>query len=167
MNNENAKQKLVLAVDPATRGIGFALFEGPRQPIDWGVKDAKVDKNAQGLLRIQRLMDFYHPDVIVVEDYAGEGSRRSTRVQQLIKDIKRLAQTKGIKTYSYSRSAIRKTFAQSGAKTKYEIAKKIAEWLPTFAQRLPPVRKPWMSEDYRMSIFDAVALALTFYSVEE
>jgi hypothetical protein len=25
--------------------------------------------------------------------------------------------------------------------------------------RLPPKRKPWMSEDYRMGIFDAVALA--------
>lgn len=167
MSNETTDHKLVLAVDPATRGIGFALFEGPRRPVDWGVKDAKVHKNIQGLLKIGRLMDFYHPDVIVVEDYAGEGSRRSARVQRLIQDIKRLAHKKGITTRAYSRSVIRKTFAQSGAKTKYEIAKKIAEWLPTFAQRLPPVRKPWMSEDYRMSIFDAVSLALTFYSVEE
>jgi len=29
--------------------------------------------------------------------------------------------------------------------------------------RLPRLRKPWMSEDYRMSIFDAVALALTIF----
>jgi len=28
------------------------------------------------------------------------------------------------------------------------------------ASRLPPKRRPWMSEDYRMDIFDAVALAL-------
>lgn len=167
MSNGNANHKLVLAVDPSTRGIGFALFEGPQLPVDFGVKDTKKHKNAQGLQKIQQLIDFYHPDVIVVEDYAGEGSRRCKRVQQLIKDIKRLAQKKGIKTRSYSRPAIRKTFAQSSAKTKYEIAQKIAEWLPTFSQRLPPVRKAWMSEDYRMSIFDAVSLALTFYFVEE
>ena len=167
MNNENAKHKLVLALDPATGGIGFALFEGPRHPIDWGVKYAKVRKNAQGLRNIQGLIDLYHPNVIVVEDYAGEGSRRCERVQQLIEDIKRLAQEKGIKSASYSLSAIRKTFAPSGAKTKYEIAKKIAEWMPAFALRFPRERMPWMSENYRMSIFDAVALALTFYSVEE
>lgn len=167
MNKENARHKLVLAVDPATRGIGFAIFEGPRGPIDWGVKDTKVDKNAQGLRKIERLMDFYHPDVVVVEDYAGKGSRRCRRVQRLIKDIKGLAQKKGIETRSYSRAAIRKTFSGSGAKTKYEIAQKIAQWLPTFARRLPPARKPWMTEDYRMNIFDAVSLALTFYAEEE
>jgi len=27
-------------------------------------------------------------------------------------------------------------------------------------------RKPWMSEDHRMAIFDATALALTFYPRE-
>jgi hypothetical protein len=34
---------------------------------------------------------------------------------------------------------------------------------PELAPRLSRFRKPWMSEDYRMSIFDAVALALTFF----
>jgi hypothetical protein len=28
---------------------------------------------------------------------------------------------------------------------------------------LPPIRKIWMSEDRRMSIFDAVSLAVTFF----
>lgn len=167
MRNGNAKQKLVLAIHPSTRGFGFALFEGPKLPIDWGVKNTKVDKNTQGLLKIRQLIDFYHPDVIVVEDYAGEGSRRCKRVQQLIKDITRLAKKNTIKTHSYSRVAIRKTFSQSGARTKYQIAQKIAEWLPMFELRLPPVRKAWMSEDYRMSIFDAVSLALTFFSAGE
>ena len=31
---------------------------------------------------------------------------------------------------------------------------------PELEKRLPRVRKPWMSEDERMSIFDAVALAI-------
>jgi hypothetical protein len=29
--------------------------------------------------------------------------------------------------------------------------------------RLPRFRKPWMSEDYRMSIFDAVRLGITYF----
>ena len=58
---------------------------------------------------------------------------------------------------------IRTFFSEYDAITKYQIATTIAQWLPEFEPRLPPFRKPWMSEDYRMSIFDAVALALTFF----
>jgi len=54
-------------------------------------------------------------------------------------------------------------WAGSDATTKQEIAIAIAERFPELAPRLPRFRKPWMSEDYRMSIFDAVALALTFF----
>jgi hypothetical protein len=31
---------------------------------------------------------------------------------------------------------------------------------------LPPERKPWMSEDYGMAIFDAAAFALVFFDRE-
>ena len=33
----------------------------------------------------------------------------------------------------------------------------MANHFPELAPRLPRFRKPWMSEDYRMSIFDAIA----------
>ena len=39
------------------------------------------------------------------------------------------------------------------------LAKRLPEEL---GFRLPPKRRAWMSEDYRMDIFDAVALALMF-----
>jgi hypothetical protein len=38
-----------------------------------------------------------------------------------------------------------------------------SELLPELTARLPRVRKPWMSEDERMSIFDAAAMALTYF----
>jgi hypothetical protein len=47
--------------------------------------------------------------------------------------------------------------------TKHQIAVVIAGKFPELAPRLPPVRKPWMTEDARMAIFDAVALALAHY----
>ncbi len=43
----------------------------------------------------------------------------------------------------------------------------IAGRLPALAPRLPPFRKPWMCEDYRMSIFDAASFALTFFYFEK
>jgi hypothetical protein len=48
-----------------------------------------------------------------------------------------------------------------GRGTKHALAEIIAKRFPEeLGSRLPPKRKPWMSEDSRMNIFDAVALAL-------
>jgi len=57
---------------------------------------------------------------------------------------------------------VRQTFAQD-ARNKQLIAVAIGRRFPELAPHVPPYRKCWMSEDYRMSIFDAVALALTYF----
>lgn len=158
-------QKRVLAIDPATRGFGFAVLEGPDQLIDWGVKETKVNKNAKSLRLIENLIDRYQPSVIVVEDYEGKGSRRCPRIQKLINDISQLAAKKKVKVRSFSRARVKQAFSKSGASTKYEIAIAIAKRFPELSPRLPRFRKPWMSEDYRMSIFDAVTLGLAFFSI--
>jgi len=163
MNDTDTGQRRILAVFPSTRGFGFAVFEGLSLPIDWGVKLIATDKNTQSLAKIEGLVGTYKPTTIVVEDYSGEASRKCERIQHLIRDIIELARTKNISTRSYSRAQIRECFSQSGAFTKYEIAQAIATRLPELEPRIPPVREIWMPEDYRMSIFDALALAITFF----
>ncbi len=158
-----AGDKRVLAIDPASRGFGFAVLEGPKRLIDWGVKSARVNKDKRCLKLIEDLIERYEPDVIVVEDYAGKGSRRCRRVRQLIEGILILAGKRRIKARSYSRRKVKTVFSRLGACNKHQMATAIAKQFPELAPRLPPARKPWMSEDYRMSIFDAVALALTFF----
>jgi Holliday junction resolvasome RuvABC endonuclease subunit len=110
---------------------------------------------------IDDLIDVYLPSVIVIEDYAGKGSRRCRRIERLINDISKLASKKKIRVRSFSRAKVKQAFSDCGASTKQEIAIAIASRFPELAPRLPRFRKPWMSEDYRMSIFDAVALAMT------
>jgi Holliday junction resolvasome RuvABC endonuclease subunit len=163
MSHDLLNNQRVLAIDPYTQGFGFALLEGAL--LDWGLKEAKGDKNSVCLKKITDLIEYYQPDVIVLENPTGEGSRRYLRVQELIQEIVKLASSKRIKSQSFSRSQIKKAFSTSGAFTKYQIANTIAEQFPELASRLPRVRKPWMSEDQRMSIFDAVALALTLVSL--
>jgi len=159
-------EKRVLAIDPVSRGFGFAILEGPQKLIDWGVKEARTDKHRRSLRHIEDLLRHYRPDVIVMEKCASRGARRSPRVQKLLRAIHELATRRQVKVRSASRSAIRKAFADSSATTKHQIAEAIARRLPELAPRVPPPRQPWMSEDYRMSIFDAVALALTFFDVQ-
>src|SRR6266481_1416874 len=97
MSRAYTKDICVLAIDPSTRGFGFALLEGPTRLIDWGVKETKTNKSRRSLKLIDDLIERYQPNVIVVEDYAGKGSRRCRRVGNLIKDILKLAMKRKIR----------------------------------------------------------------------
>jgi hypothetical protein len=55
----------------------------------------------------------------------------------------------------------RRVFFADGRGTKHALAEILSERFPEeLGSRLPPKRRAWMSEDYRMGIFDAVALIL-------
>ena len=160
------RDRRVLAIDPSTRGFGFAVIEGRHRLIDWGVKETRTDKRRRALVLVAELIELYQPAVLVVEDYRGKGSRRCGRVQRLIDDTAKLALKKKVKVRRFSRADINRAFSEFGARNKYEIAQAIAKRFPELKPRLPPFRKPWMSEDYRMSIFDAVAFAATYSCLE-
>jgi Holliday junction resolvasome RuvABC endonuclease subunit len=164
MSRAYTKDICVLSIDPSTRGFGFAILEGPNRLIDWGVKETKSDKKRRTLKLIDDLIDRYQPNVIVVEDYSAKGSRRCRRIKGLINDISKLASKRKIRVRSFSRAKVKQVFSESDASNKFEIAKTIAARFPELTPRLPRFRKPWMSEDYRMSIFDAVALGTTYFS---
>jgi|SRR5215470_86755 len=166
MSRANTNDKRVLAIDPSTRGFGFAVLEGPSRLIDWGVKETKTEKKKRSLTFIEALIEQYQPKVVIVEDYAAKGSRRCSRVRELIDDISKLAVKRKIKVRRFSRLKVMQVFSESGASTKYEIAIAMAKRFPELAPRLPRLRKPWMSEDYRMSIFDSVGLGYVFFHLQ-
>ena len=66
----NVKKHLafVLALYPSTRGFGFVVFEGPRAPYDWGVKEIKEKhKNAKTLDAMRELIERYQPEAVAIE----------------------------------------------------------------------------------------------------
>ena len=128
----------MLAIDPYTKGFGFAVLEGPERLIDYGVKKVKGDKNCACLKKLADLIERYQPDVIVLESLTGKGFRRCQRVQQLLRESSKLAANKKIKTRSLSRSQIIKAFYSLGAFNKYQIASSIARQFPGLALRLLP-----------------------------
>ena len=130
MNRRAIRDTRILAIDPSTRGFGYAVLEGPSQLIDWGVKETKNNKNARTLKLIEDLLDRYLPSVVVVEDYTGKGSRRCRRIQGLINDISKLATKRKIKVKRFSKAKVKQAFFESGASNKYEIAVAIAERFP-------------------------------------
>jgi hypothetical protein len=156
--------KRLLAIDPITRGFGFAVLDGPDLLVDWGLRGTKPGPEThetRSLRELDKLIALYRPDRLVVEDWRDARSRRGPRCQRLLERIIERGEKQDVPTSRVSVARLRRAFAPH--RTKYQIALAVAQRFPELAARLPPVRKPWMSEKPQMGIFDAVALALAFY----
>ena len=157
------KYPRILGIAPTARGFGFAVLEGLDTLANWGVKAAKGNKNAQSLRKVENLFVQYSPDVVVLEDTSVKNSRRAPRIRRLHRLIASLAKRHALRIAVFTQEHVKFSIFPEGAGTKHEIAEIIADKFPDeLATRLPPKRRPWMSEDSRMSIFDAMALILAF-----
>jgi hypothetical protein len=79
----------------------------------------------------------------------------------LIAEATALAAERRIKVRAVAVRDVRRAFATVGATNKAAVAATLVERFPELAPYLPRRRKPWMSEDERMAIFDATALSVT------
>ena len=146
----------ILAIDPTSRGFAFTVLEAPAFLVDWG--ERIVPAKTGGLLRkVDELLARHEPDLLVVEDVAAPHARRRKRAQKEIRSIELLALTRGLPPERISRLAVIDAFAP--AKSKFEVALRLADIFPVLAERLPRKRKAWTTEDARMSIFDALGFA--------
>jgi hypothetical protein len=158
------RYELALAIYLTRRGFAFVLFEGSLSPLDWGTtRRYGPEKNDHCLKIAGALFRRYHPDVLVLQDTSWTGTQRSERIMNLNAALFEFAERQGLPVCAFSRDSVRTVFGYLGSPTKHAIAEVIAKHIPAFEPYLPPERKPWMEEDARMGIFDAAALALTFF----
>ena len=158
---------LVTAIYLNSRGFAFVLFEGELAPRNWGTIEARgEDKRERVLSRIDRLLSRYKPDVVVLQDTSQGGTHRPHRIRRLNEAVAETAERQGFAVVSFSRAEVREDFGYLDSVTKDTIAAAIAKHIPAFERFLPPPRKYWNSEDARMGIFDAAALALTFFHAQ-
>jgi len=163
MNRTLAKHFRIVAVALSARGFGFVVMEGQKTIIECGGRVAEGNKNAQSLAKLEKLLNFYRPHALVLQDVEAKGSRRAPRIKKLNRQIRGLAEKRKITVKLISGIQLRTLLLGNPKGTKYEIAETIALQFPDeLASRLPPKRKTWQSEDGRMDIFDAVALAIAF-----
>jgi len=115
------------------------------------------------LHRLATLIDRGQPGVFVSRRLAPADCRRCPRVKRVLRHAARLADRRSLKTFAVSRPLLDRAFGDLDRQTKETFAQAIAAQFPELHVWLPPHRKPWMREDRRMAIFDAVAFALAFY----
>jgi hypothetical protein len=155
--------RIILAIAPNSRGFGFVVFLTRKRIADWGIKEARHNKNAGCINHSAFLIDRYRPSAIILEDWRHQTCRRSERVRALLEAIGQLAIGRGITVYRYSRRQLREVFAGSG-KSKDAIAIAVSQMVPALLPWLPRKRRIWESEQHSMAIFDAASLVLTHYA---
>jgi hypothetical protein len=162
--NHSHRSETVLAIYPTTRGLGYVVMRSPLSPVDWGIRGARTkQKNAKCLEKVSALIDAHQPDAIVLEDPTAPGANRSERIRHLSLAIARLADGQSVEVHVYPRSRVNEFFKEFGARTRHEVAVVIAKQVTALERFLPSRRKVWENESPRMSIFNAAALAMTFF----
>ena len=157
----NQNQFCTLAISLSSRGFGYVVVEGNTSLICYANKAFKQDRNARSLVQIGKIITLYQPDVLVLQDVNAKGTRRAPRIKELHRLVPALAKKHDLKTVKISQKRLRPTLLGREDGTKQELAELMAGRFPDeLAACLPPKRKPWESEDSRMDIFDALALAV-------
>jgi RNase H-fold protein (predicted Holliday junction resolvase) len=164
MNQTPIKNTRILSVALSAKGLGYAVMEGQDVFIAHGHKIVEEgDKNVKSFAWVEKLIARYQPGVLVLQDVAAKDSRRAPRIKSLHRQIVRLAAKHKLTVKLISGIQMRSVLLGNPKGTKQEMAELLARKFPDeLASRLPPKRKPWKSEDTRMDIFDAVALAVVF-----
>lgn len=144
----------ILAIDPAPKGFGFAVLEGRDRLIDWGVARVWAKSEMEFVARVDAMVTRYRPTLLTVPEIPDEPRRAKAarRVAAL------LAQQGNLRVKIIFVSRMQVKSALPG--TKHERAVLVARHFPELQSWSPPPRRPWMTEDERIHIFEAVGLAM-------
>ena len=157
---EELDQRRILTLDVRPRSFAFVVFEGSRELLDWGARSFRGGVNAVRVPlgpKVTRLLDEYAPEVLALKYPQTE------TLKKIIQVIRKQAMVHKIPVRVVSPKVLQETFIGHN-RNKHQIAAAIAERFPELLYILPPKRKPWQSEDYRTSIFDAGALGVAYFA---
>ncbi len=154
----------VLALEPNARGLSFVFFEQEGKLADWGIHEIRNLKNIRCRRRALTLLRRLQPDFVVMENTHAMGARRQRRIIELLGQMKADANQMGLQVSLISKRTIQEQFCVFGTGSKDDIATAIATMVPELAEKLPSRRRIWESEHYNMGMFEAAALAISFYA---
>jgi len=150
----------ILALDLHPRSFGYVVVENSSRLLDWGVSSYRGKHDAANVLvckRMRQLLDLWRPAALVLHNPVKKSRRLNQKKDGLTEWIMAEAKSRRI----IVRARVKSSADYQGKNlTKYENARRVAERFPVLTRALPPKRKAWESEHYRMSIFTAAALAM-------
>lgn len=162
-----SKPTRILALDPGTKEMGFALLEGETL-IRYGVRNIKKKRfyktrSKRNVAGIDLIEDFI-PNVIILGKLTHPERKKNPILNNLTNQIKRFAFRKGIDIQEIELAAARKFLIKDRRPTKMNVAMLITAIYPELSAYLPQKRRIlWTHKDiYWMNMFDALTLALVY-----
>ena len=165
MTDKTERHKTVLALHPRTRGIGYAVLEGPRRLVDRGVIGHRF--SIEKLLRnaVTKLVEQYQPDIIVHETI--DNTKKTNRAGRLLTLLDSHMTERKIEISTYTREDILNFLDMHGKTDSHGIARKISIWFPSLEASIPRKRKFFETQNSAYHMFIAIAFALTHYYLDD
>jgi len=153
----------ILAIDPGTKHMGFAAFEGT-ELVDYGVKTIRQGSEEIILQHLEeiisRLIKEKQPDYFVLERNSFSQIKQNYRLTLAISKMKYIAKKFGVLVYEYDPRTIRKEICNDGNASKIRVAQTIVisfDELKVYLQS----NRVWVLR-YNLNLLDAVAVGMTF-----
>ncbi len=143
----------ILAIDLRHRRFGYAVFEGYRLLLGWGLRVYPAIGEAEAEIvtkRLTALLKLFSPSAIVVTQERWDKAQTSSHMLILEEAIIRVAVAHAIEIHSIGQDDVKASFRNLHCDTKYEIASALSRIFPELVWRLPLKRQAWQSEHPRM-----------------
>jgi len=158
----------ILAIDPGTRELGFALLRGPHL-IDCGVLTLRHVPPQRRLTAVKQAFERWisagRPDALVLEDIPSRPRLGGLGLPSLGRLLRRLSRHHGLALSSYSAKAVRRSLLNNGWAGKAEIVGPLVGRFPELRVYRGQNRK-WKDHHWH-NLFDAVALALHHQAIAQ
>ena len=161
-NKTQNTSSTILAIDPGTRELGFAVLAG-EELLYYGVKTVTNRKSPSQVLEIvsgfiKKLIESYNPSILAIEKMFVT-QKNSALLAVVAEQVKALAREYGLLIFEYAPSSLRKRLCQTGRATKREAARILSLRYSELARYYNRTRM-W-EQDYYANLFDAIAVGVT------
>ena len=160
--------RVALALQPTCRGFGFAVLDlTAKRLISWALREVvREEMDQRALPLVAKLIEYYSPNIVIVEDIDHLYSKRRGRGRALVEGIVEVADTMHVAVGRIPSINVRRHYRELGALNKDARAQMIVKEFPELRSVLPPLRnRIWLHQSDRMAVFDSVAFALVFSAV--
>ena len=149
----------ILAINPGTRYLGVAVFEGP-ELLDWRVRTIKGRTFKMKLERakavVSEFIEKYQLNVLAIKKL--HHCRSSASLNQLVARIKQLAKRKSLKVCQYPIKEVEAFFIPDGRTNKKKLAELLAARYPELVHEFN--KEKANRNSYHIRMFEAVALGV-------
>ncbi|MCL4873543.1 crossover junction endodeoxyribonuclease RuvC [bacterium] len=153
---QTSKTIRILAINPGTRYIGFAVFYGPELR-DWGTKVVKGKWSARKKEKlknlVQSLIDQYEPDAIAIKKL--HPSRSSKQLDSFAVAIKLIVERAGSPIYEYPIKYLEAYFSTGKLLNKKQLAELLTQRYPALYCEL---KKEHSNNNCYLWMLEAVSL---------